>query len=44
MVGLERTMRRVLKLHEGYPANAASLAGKRPPKKPYRTALEMPGR
>ena len=43
MVGLERTMRRVLKLHEENPGNRAALAGKRPAKKPYKTALEMPG-
>lgn len=41
--GLARTMYRVLELHENYPANAKSLAGKRGPQKPYKTALEMPG-
>ncbi len=41
--GLEKTMRRVLQLHEAYPANAQVLSGKRGPKKPYKTALQMPG-
>ncbi len=41
--GLKRTMERVLKLHENYPANKAELAGKMAKKKPYKTALEMPG-
>ena len=40
---LEKTMLRVLKLHEAYPRNTAELKGKRGAKKPYRTALEMPG-
>ena len=41
--GLEKTMRRVLTLHAGYPDNAAYFDGKRGAPKPYRTALEMPG-
>ena len=41
--GLEKTMRRVLALHEAYPKNRAELKGKRGPQKPYKTALEMPG-
>ena len=40
---LEKTMRRVLALHGGYPANKAALAGKLGKPKPYKTALEMPG-
>ncbi|MDP6794961.1 MAG: Trx7/PDZ domain-containing (seleno)protein [Verrucomicrobiota bacterium] len=40
---LEKTMRRVLALHDGYPANKAALAGKLGKPKPYKTALEMPG-
>ncbi|MBM79288.1 MAG: signaling protein [Planctomycetaceae bacterium] len=43
MVGLEKTMERVLKLHAGYPANATELKGKLPKRKNYKTALEMPG-
>ena len=42
IASLERAMMRVLKLHATYPTNAAALAGKRGPDKPYRTALEMP--
>lgn len=41
--GLAATMRRVLKLHENYPANKSELEGKRGPDKPYMTALDMPG-
>ncbi|HEX6987739.1 MAG TPA: thioredoxin family protein, partial [Planctomycetaceae bacterium] len=41
--GLANTMRRVLELHENYPANKAELEGKRGPDKPYETALDMPG-
>lgn len=37
------TMKRVLDLHEDYPANRVQLVGKRGEKRPYRTALEMPG-
>jgi len=39
---LEKAMSRVLELHKQYPGNAAKLAGKRPPAKPYKTALQMP--
>ena len=41
--GLGKTMRRVLELHAAYPGNAAELRDKRGAKKPYRTALMMPG-
>ncbi len=41
--GLEKTMRRVLALHADYPKNRAQLRAKRGPRKPYRTALQMPG-
>lgn len=41
--GLASTMRRVLKLHENYPANRVELEAKRGPDKPYKTALDMPG-
>lgn len=41
--GLASTMRRVLKLHEGYPANKGELEAKRGADKPYETALDMPG-
>ncbi len=40
---LEKTMYRVLVLHENYPANSASLTGKLGKPKPYKTALQMPG-
>ena len=40
---LEKTMRRVLALHNGYPANQAALAGKLGKPKPYKSALQMPG-
>ena len=40
---LKKTMERVLKVHETYPANKASLAGKRGKDRPYSSALEMPG-
>jgi S1-C subfamily serine protease len=36
-------MRRVLELHEHYPANREELVGKRGDDKPYATALDMPG-
>jgi serine protease Do len=42
IASLEQAMMRVLKLHAAYPTNAAALAGKRGPTKPYKTALEMP--
>lgn len=41
--GLKTTMRRVLELHKNYPANRDELAGKLGEKKPYKTALQMPG-
>ncbi len=41
--GLLNTMQRVLELHADYPANRAQFEGKRSPRKPYVTALEMPG-
>ena len=40
---LEKTMRRVLALHNDYPANKTALAGKLGKPKPYKTALQMPG-
>ena len=43
IASLEKAMLRVLALHADYPKNAAALAGKHPPAKPYKTALEMPG-
>ncbi|WP_166825948.1 Trx7/PDZ domain-containing (seleno)protein [Thalassoroseus pseudoceratinae] len=43
LVGLKTTMRRVLELHKNYPANRDELVGKLGEKKPYKTALEMPG-
>lgn len=41
--GLLATMNRVLELHAKYPHNAKELAGKLGKKKPYRTAMDMPG-
>lgn len=43
IAGLEATMRRVLALHAGYPANADLLRDKRGADKAYATALDMPG-
>ncbi len=43
LVGLKTTMRRVLELHKNYPANRDELVGKLGEKKPYKTALQMPG-
>ena len=43
IAGLERTMRRVLELHAAYPKNASVLVGKLGSKKPYASALDMPG-
>ena len=40
---LEKTMRRVLALHESYPDNKSGLIGKVGQPKPYKTALQMPG-
>ena len=41
--GFEKTMRRVLRLHEQYPGNRAELTNKRAAPKPWKTALDMPG-
>lgn len=41
--GLETTMRRVLELHENYPANRATLVGKRGSDRQYRDAFSLPG-
>ena len=43
IAGLKATMERVLELHAEYPNNKQALAGKRAQKKPYDTALDMPG-
>lgn len=43
VTGLVSTMKRVLEIHENYPANKSQLAGKRGRQKGYSTALEMPG-
>ncbi|MDB5318467.1 MAG: Signaling protein, partial [Phycisphaerales bacterium] len=43
IASLEKTMQRVLELHDNYEKVKASLAAKRGPDKPYKTALEMPG-
>ena len=43
IASIEKTMRRVLALHEDYPNNNNGLAGKLGKLKPYKTALEMPG-
>ncbi|MCR9115537.1 MAG: PDZ domain-containing protein [bacterium] len=43
VAGLVSTMKRVLEIHENYPANKAELVGKTGAKKSYRTAIEMPG-
>ena len=40
--GLVATMNRVLELHENYPQNKDLFAGKVPPPKQWKTALEMP--
>ncbi|HSH95651.1 MAG TPA: Trx7/PDZ domain-containing (seleno)protein, partial [Roseimicrobium sp.] len=40
---LQKAMLRALDLHRAYPANAPQLAAKHPSKKPYATALDMPG-
>ena len=42
IASLEKTMRRVLALHEDYPNNKNGLAGKLGKLKLYKTALEMP--
>ena len=41
--GLKATMERVLELHANYPKNTKELHGKLGEKKPYKTAMEMPG-
>jgi serine protease Do len=43
IASLERTMARVLELHEQYEKVKPSLAAKRGPEKPYKTPLDMPG-
>ena len=43
IASVEKTMRRVLALHEDYSNNKNGLAGKLGKPKPYKTALEMPG-
>lgn len=43
IASLRKAMLRALDFHKNYPANAASLKGKRPSPKPYTSALEMPG-
>jgi len=43
IASLEKTMRRVLELHDNYEKVKASLAGKRGADKPYKTPLDMPG-
>ena len=42
IASVEKTMRRVLTLHEDYSNNKNGLAGKLGKPKPYKTALEMP--
>ncbi len=41
--GLMTTMNRVLELHANFPANRHELDGKRGPRKPHSSALELPG-
>jgi serine protease Do len=43
IASLEKAMRRVLDLHLLYPANQPGLAPKSGPRKPWTTALDMPG-
>ena len=43
IASLEKTMRRVLALHEDYPNNKNGLAGKLGKLKPYKIALKIPG-
>jgi hypothetical protein len=43
IASLEKTMQRVLELHDNYEKVKASLAAKRGPDKPYKTGLDMPG-
>ena len=42
LAGLAESMKTVLKLHEGYPANKRLLAGKQPKPSPYKTPLDIP--
>lgn len=41
--GFQRFLEGGLALHQSYPANRASLAGKQAPPTPYRTPLDIPG-
>jgi hypothetical protein len=43
VASLEKTMQRVLELHDNYEKVKASLAAKRGADKPYKTGLDMPG-
>ena len=43
IASLVKAMERVLELHANYSANKEALAAKKPPQKPYKTPLEMPG-
>jgi serine protease Do len=43
IASLEKTMQRVLELHDNYEKVKASLAAKRGADKPYKTPLDMPG-
>jgi len=43
IAGLKATMKRVLQLHDEYPANKQALAGKRAEQKEYHTVYDMPG-
>lgn len=43
IASLEKTMQRVLELHDNYEKVKASLAGKRGADQPYKTPLDMPG-
>jgi serine protease Do len=43
IASLEKTMQRVLELHDNYEKVKASLAAKRGPDQPYKTPLDMPG-
>ena len=42
VAGLAESMKAVLKLHDGYPANKSYLAGKQPKPSPYKTPLDIP--
>jgi hypothetical protein len=43
VASLEKTMQRVLELHDNYEKVKASLAAKRGPDQPYKTPLDLPG-